>query len=65
MLDQCDTRLVTCSSGEIPVSFRFGRCSSRFVPYLLWFVTYSTIIGVATEMLDMQSTGAITTGCNR
>ena len=58
MLDQCDTRLVTCSSGAISVSFSLARC-----PF--WFVTYSPVIDTYAEMLDMQSADATTVGCNR
>ena len=48
MLDQCSTRLVTCLSSAILVSFRLGRCSNRFV-------TCSPMILANAEMLDMQS----------
>ena len=48
MLDQCDTRLVICSSDAIPVSFSLARC-----PF--WFVTCSPVIDINAEMLDMQS----------
>ena len=58
MLDQCDTRLVTCSSDAIPVSFSLARC-----PF--WFVTCSPVIDINAEMLDMQSADATMTGCNR
>ena len=58
MLDQCDTRLVTCSSDAIPVSFSFARG-----PF--WFVTCSPVILANAEMLDMKSADATTTGCNR
>ena len=54
MLDQCK-----CQARDMLVhrDSRFARC-----PF--WLVTYSPVIDTYAEMLDIQSTDAIATGCD-
>ena len=55
-----DARPVQCQNRDMLVhrDSSLARC-----PF--WFVACSPVIGVATELLGMQSTDVTTTGCNR